>query len=120
MRSSRTRSAITWRPTSTISALGHNGGGRAPLRFFKQFELNGPGREGHFNRLALRWVQFLRFLARVLEYPPMRHRLDQQFGQPPHQRIETVRRVACPSPVKVGGEGAHLVLQLGGRTDAMD
>jgi len=38
------------------------------LRFFKQFELNGPRREGHFNRLPLRWVrQFLRLSAGVLD-----------------------------------------------------
>ena len=68
------------------------------LRFFKQFELNGPGREGHFNRLPLRRVrQFLRFPARVLEDAPMRHRLDQELGQPPHQRIEArpSRRHCC-------------------------
>ena len=52
-------------------------------------------------------------LPRILENAPVRHRLDQKLGQPPHQSIEAVRRVACPGPVKVRGERAHLVLQLG-------
>jgi len=38
-------------------------------------------------------------LASILENAPMRHRVDQQLGQPPHQRIETIRRVACASPI---------------------
>ena len=37
----------------------------------------------------------------------------------PTPRIETIQRVACSSPVKVGGEGAHVVLQLGEHTDVM-
>src|SRR5689334_9048747 len=60
--------------------------------------------------LRRRWTERLRALARVLKNAPMRHWLDQQLGQPPHQSIEPVRRVACPSPVKVRGERAHLVL----------
>ena len=57
---------------------------------------------------ALRWrrrlsrsLEFLCALAGDLKDAVTRHRLDQELGQPPHQRIEAVRRVACPSPIKV-------------------
>src|SRR5215469_1153105 len=70
-----------------------------------------------------RWgrvAQLHRPLAGDLKDAPLRHRLDQEVGQPPHQRIEAVRRVACPSPVKVRGKGAHLILQLREGADVVD
>jgi hypothetical protein len=40
------------------------------------------------------------------------HGLDEQVGQRPHQRIDTVWRVACANPIEIRRERAHLVLQL--------
>jgi hypothetical protein len=57
-------------------------------------------------RRGVRVPDCLCALARVLENAPLRHRLDQQLSQPPHQRIEAVRRVTRPSPVKVRRERA--------------
>src|SRR5436190_18069486 len=39
--------------------------------------------------------------------------LYQELGQRPHQRIDTVWRVACPNPIEITRESAHLVFQLG-------
>ena len=67
-----------------------------------------------------RSLEFLCALACDLKDAVTRHRLDQELGQPPHQRIEAIRRVPCQSPVKVRGKGANLILQLGEGTDVVD
>jgi hypothetical protein len=59
-------------------------------------------------------------LAGELEDTVIGHRLDQELSQRPYQRIHTGWRVACPSPVKLRREGAHLVFQLGERADVVD
>src|SRR6516225_8569280 len=40
-----------------------------------------------------------------------RHPLDQQFGECPHQRVDTVRRIACRSSVKIAGKTTLLVFE---------
>src|SRR5262252_1847128 len=70
-----------------------------------------------------RWgrvAQLHRSLAGDLKDAVTPHRLDQELGQPPHQSNEAIRRVAGPSPVKVRGKRAHLILQLREGTDVMD
>ena len=53
-----------------------------------------------WRRRLSRSLEFLCTLAGELKDAPLRRRLDQELGQPPHQRIEAIRRVACPSPIK--------------------
>src|SRR5689334_4317387 len=48
------------------------------------------------------------------------HWLDQELSQRPHQRIDAVWGVACPGPIEIRREGAHLVLQLGEGADVVD
>src|SRR5215472_11031590 len=67
-----------------------------------------------------RIAQLHRPLAGDLKDAVTPHRLDQELGQPPHQRIKAIRRVAGPRPVKVRGKGAHLILQLREGADVMD